>query len=120
MSLILLPCARDSHGDTFDLESCIKKRTKIKQKIELNIKTSTLWVVFLYPPQTKFFCMGMNYPTGASSAVDRIEALIKTDNEKKVSTSVDPPTSPKATGSSKARAPLPPPPPSEPEVSLRG
>ncbi|XP_022306008.2 uncharacterized protein LOC111112642 isoform X1 [Crassostrea virginica] len=57
--------------------------------------------------------------SGASSAVDRIEALIKTDNEKKVSTSVDPPTSPKATGSSKARAPLPPPPPSEPEVSLR-
>ena len=64
--------------------------------------------------------MGMNSPTGASSAVDRIEALIKTDNEKKVSTSVDPPTSPKATGSSKARAPLPPPPPPEPEVSLRG
>ena len=42
MSLILLPCARDSQGETFDLESCIKKRTKIKQKIELNIKTSTL------------------------------------------------------------------------------
>ena len=28
MSLILLPCARDSQGDTFDLESCIKKKDK--------------------------------------------------------------------------------------------
>lgn len=51
--------------------------------------------------------------------MDRIEALIKTDGEKKVLTSVEPPTSPKAGGSAKARAPLPPPPP-EPEVSLRG
>lgn len=47
--------------------------------------------------------------------MDRIEALIKIDGEKKV----EPPTSPKAGGSAKARAPLPPPPP-EPEVSLRG
>lgn len=46
--------------------------------------------------------------------MDRIDALIKTDSEKKV----EPPTSPKA-GGSKAWAPLPPPPP-EPEVSLRG
>lgn len=47
--------------------------------------------------------------------MDRIDALIKTDSEKKV----EPPTSPKAGGSTKAWAPLPPPPP-EPEVSLRG
>lgn len=51
--------------------------------------------------------------------MDRLDALIKTENEKKASDTVDAPTSPKATGSSKARAPLPPPPP-EPEISLRG
>ncbi|XP_061167235.1 band 4.1-like protein 5 isoform X2 [Saccostrea echinata] len=54
----------------------------------------------------------------ATGAMDRLDALIKTENEKKASTTVDPPTSPKAAGSSKARAPLPPPPP-EPEISLR-
>ncbi|XP_062618575.1 band 4.1-like protein 5 isoform X3 [Saccostrea cucullata] len=54
----------------------------------------------------------------ATGAMDRLDALIKTENEKKASATVDPPLSPKAAGSSKARAPLPPPPP-EPEISLR-
>lgn len=68
------------------------------------------------PPPRSPRVSGAGSPSasGGASAMDRIDALIKTDSEKKV----EPPTSPKAGGSTKAWAPLPPPPP-EPEVSLR-